>query len=83
MRQAIETRYAGPTNFRGSRVIARCEAGRITDSWDHAGNVEANHRRVAMVLAAKLGWQPGPHWVGGGCADGRGYVFVDSRDGQP
>lgn len=28
--QAIETRYHGPTNTRGARVSARCEAGRIT-----------------------------------------------------
>jgi hypothetical protein len=35
MRQAIQTKWLGPTNFRGSRVKAFCEAGSLTMGWEH------------------------------------------------
>lgn len=56
MRQAIVTRYLGPTNFRGSRVKATCEALSVTISWDHALNSTGNHTRAAKELASRLGW---------------------------
>jgi hypothetical protein len=28
--QAIQTRFLGPTNHRGARVVAWCDAGRAT-----------------------------------------------------
>jgi hypothetical protein len=56
MRQAIVTKYLGPTNFRGSRVKATCEADSITIPWDHAANVEKNHEIAAKALCVKLGW---------------------------
>ncbi len=55
-RQAITTTYRGPTNHRGSRVIATCEAKRITVSWDHALNADANHAAAALQLMRELGW---------------------------
>lgn len=72
MRQAIQTTYKGPTNYRGSRVIARCDAGRVVVPWDYALNASANHEAAARALASKLGWA----WehVGGGI--GNGYVWV-------
>lgn len=54
--QAIETRWLGPTNTRGSRIVARCEAGRITVPWDYSANPETNHANAARQLAIKLGW---------------------------
>lgn len=73
MRQAIQTRYRGPTDYTGSRVIATCAAKRITVPWNHAHNPAENHRSAALALAARLEWA-GP-WVGGQLADGS-YVFV-------
>lgn len=35
---AITTRYAGPTNSRGSRIIVSCQTGRKTYSYDHAAH---------------------------------------------
>lgn len=32
MRQAISTKYIGPTNYRSARVKASCEAGSVTVS---------------------------------------------------
>jgi hypothetical protein len=64
MRQAIITRYAGPTDHRGARVIARCDAGRVTVPWDHAMDTLSNHEAAAFALAVKLKWVhgeiPGP-----------------------
>ncbi len=74
MRQAIETRYAGPTNHRGARIIVSAQAGRITVGWDHALGIDANHVAAARAFAERWGWAG--RWVGGGLADGKGNVFV-------
>ena len=74
IRQAITTSYRGPTDSRGSRVIARCDAMRITVPWDHALDPQANHAAAALQLATRLGWHARNHLVGGAIADG--YVFV-------
>jgi hypothetical protein len=74
-RQAIETKWIGPTNYRQGRVKATSGSGlTLTVNWEHALDVFGNHRRAALALAAKLGWD-GP-WVGG--ATRAGYCFVDA-----
>ena len=70
MRQAIVTRYYGPTDHRGSRVIARACAGSATVPWDHALDCEANHTAAAQALADKLGWKG--KLIGGGLPDETG-----------
>jgi hypothetical protein len=72
-RQAIQTKYIGPSNFRGSRVKASAEAGSITLHWDHALNSEENHTRAAKTFADKYGWSGNWHI---GALPGRGYAFV-------
>ena len=42
--QAIETRYLGPTNTRGSRIKATAAAGSITIHYDDA--LLTNRKRV-------------------------------------
>ena len=74
MRQAIVTRYHGPTNTRGSRVSAKCAGGRVSVPYDHELNAGDNHAAAAASLAAKLGWTG--RMVGGGTPDGTGNVFV-------
>ena len=56
MYQAIQTRYFGPSNVRGSRIKAFADAGSVTLSWDHRLNPEGNHIAAAKTLASKLGW---------------------------
>lgn len=51
----IITRYLGPTNYRGSRVVATHKRDsettwRITLSWDHALTDSQNHQAAAMAL---------------------------------
>lgn len=71
MRQAIETKFLGPTDYHGARIIAKCEARRITVNV--SGGIEGNrtedyedyegydyegycHRYAATLLAQKMGW---------------------------
>jgi hypothetical protein len=72
-RQAITTKFLGATDYRGSRVVASCEARRITVPWDHAMDPQCNHA-AALQLMAALGWSERNHLVMGGTKDG--YVFV-------
>ncbi len=71
--QAIETKYLGPTDTKGSRVKASTESGqsRIIP-WDDARDSETNHRIGAIALCHKMQWSG--HLVGG--AVKRGYVWV-------
>ena len=83
-RQAIETRFLGPTTARGSRVSARCDAGRIVVPWDHALNPVENHAAAARALAVKLGWLGTPHALDahiGATSAGYVVVFVDPGPG--
>ena len=82
VRQAITTSYRGPTDTRGSRVVARCEAKRIAVEWDDALDSASNHAAAALQLMADLGWSERNSLVMGGTRDG--YVFVQvSRKGTP
>ena len=85
MRQAISTRYIGPTNTQGSRVkaIARKREGNLSeislaDNWDQSASVEENHARVAKLLAARMDWAG--LWIGGGSPENSGFVFVNIGD---
>jgi hypothetical protein len=77
MRQAITTKYIGPTNNRGSRVKAVAAGGCVTLGWDDSLNPNANHRAGASALASKLGWHG--HWVAGGHHDGS-VIWIDASD---
>ena len=72
VRQAVSTRYRGPTNTRGSRIIAQAEAGRMSFPYDHALDLYANHAAAAAAFAERWGWDG--EYVGGGTQDG--YCFV-------
>ena len=78
MRQAIVTKYFGPTNARGSRIKAKAQAGSVTVYWDHALNSEENHRVAAMAFVKKWGWDEWKNgrWEGGALPDDTGYAFV-------
>ena len=56
---AIKTKFAGPTNTLGSRVIATYkrsheETLRATTGWRHECSAERNHLAAAQKLLAKL-----------------------------
>lgn len=54
--QAIQTKFIGPTNTKGSRYKAWCAAGTITIDADYSSDHYDNHVRVAQALRDKLGW---------------------------
>jgi hypothetical protein len=55
-RQAIQTKFLGPTNSRGSRVKAFASAGSLVMGWDHRLNPEQNHRAAAEIFANRMNW---------------------------
>lgn len=77
--QAIRTRYHGPTNSRGSRISAKCEAGQVSVSYDHALSIDGNHKAACDALVKKLGWNTERYAdMVGGVFDGDYYwVFTE------
>jgi hypothetical protein len=76
MYQAIVTKYVGPSNVRGSRIIAKAAAGRVIVDYDDALNSNENHIAAAKKLAEKFGWVG--EWHGGGMPEGNGNCFVST-----
>ena len=78
--QAIRTKFHGPTNSKGSRVSAKCEAKTIYVSWDHSLNSEQNHKAAAEKLRSVMGWNT-PFYgdIVGGEFDGNHYWVFDDR----
>jgi len=52
--QAIQTKYLGPTNTRGSRIKATCWLTSVTVAWDYSANAEENHTAAIEALVCKL-----------------------------
>ena len=74
-RVAISTKFLGPTNSRGSRVVAFTDTHlRLTVDWDHTLDIDENHARAAKALADKMEWAG--EWVGGGTECGQVFVNV-------
>lgn len=70
--QAITTKYLGPTNTKGSRIKASCEAGSITVHYDHEFSATENHDSACKALLSKLEWSG--HYIGGRYSNG--YIYV-------
>lgn len=75
MRQAIITKYLGPTETKGARVKAKAYAGNITINWDDGLDVNENHYKAALALCEKLEWRAG-ELIGGGMPDNTGNVYL-------
>ena len=73
--KAIETKYLGPTNYRGSRCKAWTDGASIVLDWDHSLNSEGNHRAAAVALYEKMGWHG--TIAQGGTLRTDVFVFVD------
>lgn len=54
MRQAITTKFLPPTNFKPSRIKARCQRGSIIVPYDHSLNHDSNHIAAARALLDKF-----------------------------
>ncbi len=71
--KAIQTRYFGATNTRGSRIKAWAEGvASVTIPYPHELSGEAVHRLAAETLCLRQGWST--TIVGGGLPNGD-YAF--------
>lgn len=77
-RQAIVTKYIGPSNHRGSRVKAFCEAGEFTMPWDCELSPEQNHMKAMVFLCGRLG-RDSRNYAMGSLPANTGYVFVEAE----
>ena len=78
MYRAITTRYVGPTNSRGARVIARSVAmGTKAIAWNYEISPYQNHETAARTIACEEceGWRR-EDAPGAQLPDGSGYVFL-------
>ena len=75
--KAIQTRFIGPTNFRGARIKAYAEGGASVTVPYGYDSESRDHDLAALAFLRKFTW--GGVWVGGGSADGRGNVYVCVR----
>lgn len=79
--KAIQTRYYGATNTRGSRIVATAEGGakphRVSIPYPPELSGEAVHAAAAVKLCEKLGWTG--ILVGGGLPNGD-YAFCFQSD---
>ena len=75
--QTITTKYLAPTNHNGSRFKATHtgNATSVTIPYDYSMSADANHTRVAFMLAEKLNWEG--DYIGGHTKDG--MVFVNAK----
>lgn len=75
MASAIFTKYLGPSNCKGSRIVATHGSARCEVGYQDALTSEENHRK-AMEKLCKKAEIPTTGWVAGGHPSGDGYVFV-------
>lgn len=73
--QAIQCKYCGPTNTKGTRIKVSCAAKTKFISWDYALNPSDNYYQAAKEVAKELGWLDKHSLVGGVTKSGL-YVFV-------
>jgi len=76
--QTIETKYHGPTNYKGSRISATASGGggRVMLSYDDALNSEDNHKAAVLALMEKMDWLGTVH--GGKTKRCMVWVFTES-----
>lgn len=85
---AIETKYLGPTDYKGSRITAKANGFRVTVSYPHEQRMGADaHSVAALALCRKMGWtrkayeRAATHLIAGGTD--KGYVFVFAKLSEP
>jgi hypothetical protein len=77
--KAITTKYKGPTDSKGSRIIASDEDGnRAVISYPYELSGEAVYRKAAETLRDKMGWTG--QLIGGEIKDGYVFVFAPEQE---
>lgn len=81
MYQAIQVKYLGPTNTKGSRWKATSAAGSVTISHDYELSNERSAEAAMLELVNKFGWDEFPATWQGGVLPSGDYVFVRLPEG--
>lgn len=80
--KAIQVRYHGPTDSRGSRLTATAEGGpkphRVTVGYNYALSGDPLYRTAAVALCEKMGWPVASLSHDSGQLPDGDYVFVFS-----
>ena len=72
---AIQTKYLGATNHRGSRIRAfTCNGHSKTINYDNGLNTDGAHFEAVKALCTDLGWSG--QMVQGGTKDGSVWVWL-------
>lgn len=61
----ITTKYVGPTNTAGSKIVAKGFSRQLTISYDPALNSDVNHKNAADKLMEKINNLPGQQMIYG------------------
>jgi hypothetical protein len=77
--KAIRTSYVGPTNTRGSRIIASdADGNKVSIGYPHQLSSDEAHELAAYRLMEKMGWPN--RLVGGGFGAENFWVMVPRED---
>ena len=79
--QAIRTKFAGPTDHKGSRIIATSYKRRTVYPYDHELDLDANHERAAVLHAAKA-WSMPVRLKAGTLPDGSVAHVIITQNGE-
>lgn len=76
--RTIATKYHGPTNCKGSKISATASGAgkRVYVSYDHALDIDGNHKAAALKLMKELNWHG--QYIGGHTKDGMVFVNADN-----
>lgn len=75
--KAIQTKYHGPTNTRGSRITASAEGVKsLSINYPHEFSGMDAHAQAALALCKRHGWNG--KLVGGGLKDSYVFCFAES-----
>ena len=76
--QAIRTQYKGPTDTRGSRIVATSHYGRTVASYDHTMSAGENHAVAAAAHVSARMSPRGPFAITSGelTSDEHAHVVV-------
>lgn len=74
----IRTRYIGPGNRVGARIVAKCQAGQISIPYPHEAKHEDAHILAVRALIRKLNLDWGPEFAIGTLDPG--YIFTPLGD---
>lgn len=80
--QTIITSYAGPTNTKGSRILAKSWIKNKAFTWDYSLSSEENHKAAAQALVDVLNADrecESHKWkiiAAGAMPDGKGNAYI-------